>query len=86
MLTRLAAHAGLVLPAGNANVTYYVQSPGGDLLAEIVPPAQERVRVAMPAGRYRVVALDQGRAFAGDVVVRDDDERAVSRGSRSFDG
>ncbi|HEY0711471.1 MAG TPA: hypothetical protein VGF45_02280, partial [Polyangia bacterium] len=70
ILTRLVAgRSGLVLPNSTANTTYFLQSPSGELVAEIVPPPTQRVRVALPVGQYRVVSLEEGNAYVADVHV-----------------
>lgn len=66
-LTRLSrGRQALTFPAGEAR-TYLVSTSGDEVVAEVASQPQGRVRLVLPAGRYRVAARQDRRAWLAEV-------------------
>ncbi|HLK89750.1 MAG TPA: caspase family protein [Polyangia bacterium] len=69
-LTRLGrGRQALTFPPASGR-TYLVSTSGDDIVAEVAAQPQGRVRLVLPAGRYRIAARQDGRAWLAEVALR----------------
>jgi hypothetical protein len=76
VLTRLPReNGGISFPPGHrdsqtgSDVRYFVTTPAHRVVAEVAPHPTRRLRLALPAGRYRVIRRSERRAFVAEVAL-----------------
>ena len=68
-LTRLGrGRQALVFPPGDGRA-YLISTRGDEVVAEVTSQVQGRVRLVLPAGRYRVAARQDRRAWLAEVTL-----------------
>lgn len=78
-MTRVGSdRQALSFPPGTGR-TYVVSTLSDDVMAELSSPAQGRVRLVLPRGRYRVTAREGQRAWIAEVTLGPGADTAVER-------